>query len=189
MATKLYPADRPAVPETKSEDATSAEPIFSKLHHSIPCLKLRPLTSTISFLTSSVDSVSKLQTTLILVSYTSLSTHHSAQCTPVALLLGQRPQSSERALGLLHELIALCSGTHPQSAYSSRSVPYKPSRRHPTMRKTIHLLVSTPSRRTSICSSNRPSHSQNKASRNRTLLSPSPAQPLIQKHTHKTYRH
>ena len=34
VATKLYPADRPAVPETKSEDATSEEPIFSELHHS-----------------------------------------------------------------------------------------------------------------------------------------------------------
>jgi hypothetical protein len=181
----------PAVPETKSEPKTLQRqrspfsqsciiPLFAPncfLGH-LPSLFFLPL----------LTLYHNHKTTLILVPYTSLPTHHSAPCTPVALLRGQRPQSSERASGRLHDLIAPCSGTHPPFAYSSRSAPYKPSRRHRTMRKTTRLLVSTLSRRASTCSS-RISSSQIKPPTNTTLSFPSPAQPPTQKHMHKMFRH
>ncbi len=187
VATMLQglPSDRPAVPETNSEDATSAEPIFSKLHHSTPCIKRPTLPPATYHLFSTFICRFSTRITLILVPYTSLPTHHSAPCTPVALLPAQRPQSSERASGLLHELIALCSGAHRQFAYSSPSAPCKLSRRHRAMRKTFRLLVSTPARRASQCSSRKLNNSQNNPSRSRTPLSPSRAQPPAQRHPHR----
>lgn len=158
----------------KSEDATSAEPIFTKLHHPLPYF---PTTTSHASFPSFICYFST-NPSLIIRKLTrhSLNTPQflPAQCTPVALHRELRQQSSERASGPAHAPIALCSGPPRPSASLSPYVPYRPRRHHRTLRRTTRLLASTLRKQAnhSLVKSRRPTSSRNRFLRKRTPLFP-----------------